>query len=136
MPLRPDFYWYTRLEPEHDVRERLEGFETIAEVEERSASLCRILEKGDQEHKQLAERLRRCGKGRRCCAVVCPRCRRRYRLWLVGEMLRLWEGRRDLSFVTVLPPDCRLRAGELEGFRPRRLSERVKRQLLISYGYP
>jgi hypothetical protein len=31
--------------------------------------------------------------------------------------------------VTLIPPDCRVAQGELEGFRPQRLSERVKRQL-------
>src|SRR5215213_4674259 len=92
MPLRPDFYWYTRVKPEHDLRRLLQGFETTAEVKERSASLCQTLEKGDQEHKQVAERLRRCGKGRRCCLVPCPRCRRRWRLWLTGEMLEAVAG--------------------------------------------
>lgn len=128
MPIRPNFYWYTRPEPENDLRRLLDGFETKAQAEERAGRLCRTLEVGDREHQRLAERLRRCGKGRRCCLVPCPRCRRRWRLWLVGEMLRLWKGRKDLSFVTLIPPDVRLPQGELEGFRPRRLSERVKRQ--------
>jgi hypothetical protein len=87
MPLAADFYWCTRSAPEDDLRRLLRGFETKAEVEERSERLCRTLEKGNRKHRQLAKRLRRCGKGRRCCLVPCPRCRRRYRLWLVGEML-------------------------------------------------
>ena len=129
MPLRPDFYWYTRPLPEYDLRRRLKGFETRAEVEERSASLCRVLEKGGRKHKRLAKSLRRCRKDERCCLIPCPRCRRRYRLWLVGEMLRLWEGRKGLSFVTLIPPDLRVAEGELEGFEPKRFTERVKRQL-------
>jgi hypothetical protein len=47
----------------------------------------------------------------------------------VGEMLRLWEGRKDLSFVTLIPGDLRVAKGELEGFEPKRFTERVKRQM-------
>jgi hypothetical protein len=44
-------------------------------------------------------------------------------------MLRLLQHRRDLLFVTVVPADLRLLPGQLQTFAPRRLVERVKRQL-------
>jgi hypothetical protein len=44
-------------------------------------------------------------------------------------MLRLWEGQSDLWFVTLVPGDVRVAKGELEEFEPKRLTERVKRQM-------
>ena len=129
MPIAPDFFWHTLPAPRHDLRQRLEDFETKEQVKERSASLCRVLEKGNWQHKRLAKRLRRCRQKKRCLAVPCPRCRRRYRLWCVGEKLRLWGRRGDVLFVTLIPPDLRLQQGGLEGFEPRKFMERVRRQM-------
>ena len=129
MPIAPDFFWSTLPAPEHDLRRHLEDFETKAEAEERSASLCQVLEKGNRQQRRLAKRLARCRRGKRCCAVPCARCRRRWRLWLVGEKLRLLKDREDLLFVTLIPPDLRLQQGGLEGFEPRRFTERVRRQM-------
>ncbi len=128
MPTGPDFFWQLWPPRKYDVRRQLPNFETLARAREYRHKHVAQLRKGDTDDRELARKLEACGPGHRCLSRACMVCTRRWRLWLVGEMLRLFHGQ-ELLFSTLVFPDLRLKKGGLDRLEVRSLLERVKRQL-------
>jgi hypothetical protein len=55
---------------------------------------------------------------------------RRFRLWLTGEMLRLFDNTTGLLFVTLVPPTAVLPADELNTLSPRKMTDMLRQQLI------
>ena len=132
MPLQPDHFWHYQPAPQHDLRQQLAGFDELENVCEEDQQLARLLAEGNATERAIGKQLAGCRDGRRCLLPVCRKCRRRYRLWLAAAMVRLLGEGKGLLFVTLIPRDERLPPGRLHKFSPRRLIERLKRQLARS----
>jgi hypothetical protein len=72
---------------------RPDGFETLADAKERRARKVRILGKGDKGQRRLADKLKRCRKGRRCRTGACDVCLRLYRLRLLRQTSPVFASR-------------------------------------------
>jgi hypothetical protein len=82
--------WYFRVpipDRNRDPAVLLEGFETYAQVRDRSAKLVADLWRGNQEERQKAYRLHLCQRNHRCGSAACPICTRRFRRWFVSRAL-------------------------------------------------
>jgi hypothetical protein len=108
----------------HDARRLVPGFETReaahAEQVRRRRRLFAARSQEDREPRDHAEVMRACAPGRRCLLPICTKCLRRYRVWLAGEALRLFEAEPELIFVTIVPP----RAAVAPGLGPGRVDVR------------
>src|SRR5262249_5243312 len=92
----------------HDLKYAMPGFETYDDVRKRLQKLA----KGNSADRRLGRRLQKCRKRRRCGASICPVCLRRFRRWLVGEVVTLMNGRPAVA-VTLIPKGARSAPGSL-----------------------
>lgn len=128
MPISDTFYCNFSPPKGFDIEKRLRHFESLPEARDRTAMLCKVLRNGDKPYWRIVPDLMICKHWSPCGLLPCPNCMRFYRIWIVAEILRLFQGQ-DLLFVTIVPPRLRFPAGSLSDFEPRNLIERVKRQL-------
>jgi hypothetical protein len=125
-------WYYTRRlsNPDWDPARRLFGFESMAVARRRRDRLVHILRRGARTHRQLAEMLGHCRKGRRCGSLACPVCMRCLRRWFVYSAMevcnREWEG---ALFVTVISPWFFADFGELHHLDLQVAKDRLRRQL-------
>jgi hypothetical protein len=116
--------------PEHDIRKLLPEFETVKRARREQRRRYRRLQRGNSEEQQLASKLKGCCKKQRCQSAACSICMRRFRLWLSGEMLRLFGNTTGLLFVTLVPPTTVCPADELDTLSPRRMGDMLRQQLI------
>jgi hypothetical protein len=114
--------------PDADARRLIEDFETLGAALAESECRARTLSQGDRTQRRLAKRMQMCRLGRRCYLSICPVCQRRTRLWLIGQTVPLMAEEEPL-FITVIPPGASVDAGRLAELCPRRLLNRVRKQL-------
>ena len=108
---RKDTFWRRgRPNAKHDIallrpadQPRGERFETphdAREESERSEKMLRSFSGGD---KTIAEFLEECRAGYyECNQPFCPICARQFRRWLIGELLRVTEGQKNVHIYTLL----------------------------------
>jgi hypothetical protein len=114
--------------PDADARLQIKNFETPGTARAKRRCRARILGQGDRTQRTFAKELERCRRGQRCHLSICPVCQRRRRLWLIGQTLALMA-ENEAVFVTVIPDDASVNAGGLGEVCPRRLRNRVRKQL-------
>ena len=90
------------------------------------------MRRGNSEEQQLASKLKGCCKKQRCQSAACPICMRRFRLWLTGEMLRLFGNTTGLLFVTLVPPTAVLAGDELDTLISRKMTDMLRRGFVES----
>jgi hypothetical protein len=115
---RSPFYLRRKPKPQHDIRLLRpstlplgERFETLTDVREYSvASELRLGLSARQEDHWLADCLNECRKSRQRCGLPsCPICARLFRIWFIGELLRIVEGvgASSVHIVTALLKEAR-----------------------------
>jgi hypothetical protein len=130
MPTRPDFFCRFSPSPRHDVQRLASGFETREQAEAYRRGRVGVLREGSRADQRLADKLEACGgPDGRCLSPADPVCARDHRRWVVGETLRLLEGRDDLLAATLVMPRQRVPGGELATLEPRAALAALKRQL-------
>lgn len=75
----------------------------------------------------LINRISRCSRRQPCLSAVCPKCFRRYRIWLIGEVSRILLESGPLSFVTLIPGDSK--CANLRNIEPPTIINRLRQQL-------
>jgi hypothetical protein len=84
---------------------------------------------GTLHHRLLAEHLEQCCRDSRCMLAACPLCMRQYRMWLVGEMIHIFEPYPELAAVTLIPAARAVGRDELVDVIPKRLRDTLRQQL-------
>jgi hypothetical protein len=109
-----------RVPANRDIRKLSGKFETAKQMQaERKIRIAALEKAQGSEYFSLAEVLRKCTKGNRCRNAACPICTRRYRVWLVGEALRLIGDESNPKLVTLINSNDVIPAGTLFNFNPR-----------------
>src|SRR6185437_9285064 len=98
-------------------------FETLVEAKERRARKVRILGQGGKGQRRLADKLKRCQKGRRCRSGACDVCLRLYRLRLLRQGSRVLAQREHWTRASVVPAGLLLCPGKLTKADLRALGE-------------
>jgi hypothetical protein len=112
------FYVRKKPKPEHDIRlirpptlPLGERFETLEDVREYTiASELKLDLSARRQDHCLADRLNECRKSRQRCGLpCCPICARLFRIWFIGELLRIIEGvgASSVHIVTALLKEAR-----------------------------
>jgi hypothetical protein len=114
--------------PDADARCQIDKFEKPKAARVENQRRAGVLYRGDQIQRRIAMKLEGCRPARRCYLSICPICQRQTRLWLIGQTLALMA-ERDAVFVTVIPPNASVKAGQLGEVCPQRLFNRVRKQL-------
>lgn len=100
----------------HDVARLHDRFESRRDTRARRAALAATLGRGEGAHKALSRTLGACKAGRACGSAACPVCCRRFRRWLVGEILKLHhELGGNWYAVTLVSPALKREPGTLIG---------------------
>ncbi|WP_158932950.1 hypothetical protein [Acidisphaera sp. S103] len=123
-----DVWRYQLPLPEADARLRIKRFETLGAAQAERDHRIGILGRGNREQRRFARKLERCRKGRRCKLSICTMCQRRTRLWLIGQIVALMAKDKVL-FITIIPDKSSFKTGSLADAHPRRLLDRVRKQL-------
>jgi hypothetical protein len=113
----------------YDIRDLLEGFETISQVKEEREHRIDILQGGEEEHWYLAEILDACQIGLHCGSGACPVCRRLLRRWLFSEMMRIFEEGSNAMWVHIVPMGWAMTTTEMKSFSPKTMGDRLRQQL-------
>jgi hypothetical protein len=116
--------------PPYDVRKLVRRFETVAAVEQEAEKRVKALRKAPLPGAgRLAAALADCGAGQRCGCSICPRCTRRYRVVVVGQLLSFWNSYERMIFITIVPADEAVGPGHLHEIWPKRLKDRLRQQM-------
>ena len=132
-----------RIPPQFDVRLRvkrridkrgrqLRGFETLPEAKRELRHRVRLLASEDHDDGMpVAFSLFCCEEHGPCESLACPRCARTRRIDRSAAILEFLASYplEDLRFLTLIKPDDAVVVGELHTFNPRRLINRLRRQL-------
>jgi hypothetical protein len=122
--------YLTRVLPNSDIRKLSGKFETAKQMQaERKIRIAALEKAQGSECLSLANVLKKCAKGNRCRNAASPICSRRYRIWLVGEALRLIGDESNLKLVTLIDVDDAITAETLHNLNPRTLVNRFRQQL-------
>jgi hypothetical protein len=84
---------------------------------------------GAWRHRLIAEQLDKCCKGSRCLLAACPVCMRQFRIWMVSEMIHIFEPFQTLAAVTLIPAAYAVCEHELADVVPKRLRDALRQQL-------
>lgn len=114
-----------------DLRNTLKGFESFSDVDGRRKAIVKFLNKGNRADRRLARKLKRCKKGRRCLSGACPICRRRMRMWFVGEVYDVFEHLADeqVILLTIICSKQQFSANDLGALIPRNAVNRLTTKL-------
>lgn len=109
---RAPFYRRRNPQPEYDIRllrppslSLGERFETVKDAPRYSLASEQRLDLLTRDQEQIFERLNECRTlGQRCGQPYCPICARRFRIWFIGELLRIIAktGSKSVHIMTVL----------------------------------
>jgi hypothetical protein len=84
-------------------RPKGERFETLADARAESERSEKLLRSFSGGNKELAEFLQECRAGDyECDKPSCPICARKFRRWLIGELLRVTQGNGSVRIYTIL----------------------------------
>jgi hypothetical protein len=102
-------------------------FETLDDVRAESERSEKLLTQAGKVSSPFAATMSECRQGDHCCAKpYCPICARTFRRWLIGELLRITQGK-SAKMMTVL-----LKAAErtqIESLDPRSYSHLLRKRL-------
>jgi hypothetical protein len=107
---KPPFWRRGKPNPKYDIAvlrpanmPRGQRFETLVDARKESERSEKLLESFSPGSKVIAEYLQECRAGDyECNRPFCPICARQFRLWFVGELLRVTERRDHVHIYTVL----------------------------------
>lgn len=132
-PFHPYEFGCSKPKPEHDPKHQLDGFETQKEARQRRKKDIKVLRGGDNSAKNLARRLAKCRKGKRCCRSSCRVCNRRFRRWFVGAAGSAIEASRfsgkPLLAVSLVSDRLQFPPGQLEQCWFTAANDTLRRQL-------
>jgi hypothetical protein len=100
---------------------RGQRFETLVDARKESERSEKLLESFSPGSKVIAEYLHECRAGDyECNRPFCPICARQFRLWFIGELLRLTDGTKNVHIYTLLlkeAPKDKIDTLDLTSFR-------------------
>ena len=127
--------------PEFDVRQLLQErvdkrgrllrpFETVADMKKERDHRIRLL-RSFSPKSSLADTLENCTGRDSCGSLACPLCSRRRRYQSSAAILEFLAGHplKDLRYLTLINPADALPAGHLDELDPKKLVNRLRRQL-------
>ena len=127
--LQLPWFFTIAVPPDHDPKHQLPNFETAAQAKQRRRQLIRCLRGGENEHRWLARKLRRCREKSPCGSMACPVCQRRYRRWWLAQAAPLLNHSRDQTAVSLIVPHWQRPFGRLHEFDARRFKAAMRARL-------
>jgi hypothetical protein len=106
-----------------------DGFETFADAKKRRAQKNRTLGQGGKGQRRLADKLKRCRKGRRCESGACDVCLRLYRLRLFRQTSSVFAARQHWTRASVVPAGLLISPGKLTNVELKTLGEMIDKRL-------
>ena len=101
--LTADFFWRGEIDPNFDLKNVWEGFESEDFCKHKRRELVALLKGGTERYRVIAKQVRCCEASARCCLPICPICGGRYRRWIVSRALSLLSVFSDACHLTYIP---------------------------------
>jgi hypothetical protein len=105
------------------------GFETYAQAKARRDAKVRLLSGGDSGQRQVAEKLKRCRKARRCQSGACDVCIGFSRLRLFRQTRAIFARSQHWTRASVVPAGFLFPVGELASVNLEALAKKIDKRL-------
>lgn len=119
-----------RITRDFDPMLHLDKFEDFATAKSRQREIIYSLG-WSSDCGRLIDKLKACRKDRRCLSAACPVCLRRYRRLIASRLCRFMDENADQEwrFLTLIPPDTHYGVGYLKLFDPKKMNDRLRKQI-------
>jgi hypothetical protein len=106
-----------------------DGFEALAEAQQRRRQRSRLLQRGNGADQHLGIKLANCRKGRRCGSEADPICIGKFRLWLYRQALPIFASRPHWTRASIVTAGVLIRYGQLHSFNLHAFVKRIAKRL-------